>query len=115
MAHTLISQILGLGAQLIPSGGTTGQVLSKSSNTDYAVIWSTVTGGSGGGEPIFLGSPAYSISTTDISNWNSAYGWGNHALAGYLTSETDPVYTASPSYGITSTLISQLEYSIWMG
>jgi hypothetical protein len=24
------------------------------------------------------------------NDWNAAYGWGNHALAGYLTSETDP-------------------------
>jgi hypothetical protein len=26
------------------------------------------------------------ITTTNISNWNTAYGWGNHATAGYLTS-----------------------------
>ncbi len=25
-------------------------------------------------------------------NWNAAYGWGDHALAGYLTMETDPVF-----------------------
>lgn len=25
------------------------------------------------------------ITTTEISNWNTAYGWGNHASAGYLT------------------------------
>ncbi len=25
-------------------------------------------------------------SATDISNWNTAYGWGNHATVGYLTS-----------------------------
>jgi len=29
-----------------------------------------------------------SISTTNISNWNAAHGWGNHASAGYLKSET---------------------------
>ena len=27
-----------------------------------------------------------SITTTNVSNWNTAYGWGNHASAGYLTS-----------------------------
>jgi hypothetical protein len=26
------------------------------------------------------------FSSTNISNWNTAYGWGNHASAGYLTS-----------------------------
>ncbi|MHC1704760.1 MAG: beta strand repeat-containing protein [Tenuifilaceae bacterium] len=35
---------------------------------------------------------ANGITGTNITNWNTAYGWGNHALAGYLTSytETDP-------------------------
>ncbi|MGB2145973.1 MAG: pyocin knob domain-containing protein, partial [Vibrio toranzoniae] len=28
------------------------------------------------------------FSATDVSNWNTAYGWGDHASAGYLTSET---------------------------
>ena len=32
----------------IPVGGTTGQSLVKVSNTDYAVAWSTVSGGGGG-------------------------------------------------------------------
>ena len=37
-----------------------------------------------------------SITTTNISNWNSAYGWGNHASAGYLKAytETDPTVPA---------------------
>ena len=26
---------------------------------------------------------AYGITSTDITNWNTAYGWGNHALEGY--------------------------------
>ena len=34
---------------------------------------------------------AWDTSITDnSSNWNTAYGWGNHASAGYLTAETDP-------------------------
>ena len=37
---------------------------------------------------------------TKISNWDTAYGWGNHASAGYLTSfdittQTDPKYLRS--------------------
>jgi len=36
------------------------------------------------------------------TNWNTAFGWGNHALAGYLTSESDPVFSASVAFGITS-------------
>jgi hypothetical protein len=30
---------------IIPAGGTTGQVLAKSSGTDYALIWTTPSGG----------------------------------------------------------------------
>jgi len=44
---------------------------------------------------------ANGITSTNISNWNTAYGWGDHASAGYLTSytETDPAWTtASASY-----------------
>ena len=48
---------------------------------------------------------------TKISNWDTAYGWGNHASAGYLTSfdittQTDPKYlrsdTADTSTGLTT-------------
>jgi hypothetical protein len=36
-------------------------------------------------DPIFLASPSASILAGDISNWNEAYGWGDHGEAGYLT------------------------------
>ena len=32
--------------------------------------------------------------TDNSSDWDTAYGWGDHSLAGYLTTETDPVFTA---------------------
>jgi hypothetical protein len=54
-------------------------------------------------DPVFTASEAYGITSTDTSNWDTAYGWGNHASAGYLTTETDPVFTASEAYNITST------------
>ena len=37
-------------------------------------------------DPVFTASAAAGITSTNISNWNTAYGWGNHAAAGYLTS-----------------------------
>ena len=42
------------------------------------------------------------------ADWNTAYGWGDHASAGYLTSytETDPVFGAHAASGITSTNIT---------
>ena len=43
------------------------------------------------------------FSATNILNWNTAYGWGNHASAGYLTSETytahEDTSTLSGAYG----------------
>lgn len=42
--------------------------------------------------------------TDNSTNWDTAFGWGNHATVGYLTSftETDPIFTASPAFGITN-------------
>jgi hypothetical protein len=40
--------------------------------------------------------------TTNGANAVTAYGWGNHASAGYLTSESDPVFTAHLAYDITA-------------
>ena len=40
-------------------------------------------------DPVFAASPAGGITGTNISNWNTAYNWGNHASRGYLTSYTE--------------------------
>jgi hypothetical protein len=42
------------------------------------------------------------------TEWNTAFGWGDHSVEGYLTSytETDPIFSASPAGGITATNIS---------
>ena len=47
-------------------------------------------------DPIFTASPSAGITDTNISNWNTAYGWGDHSTEGYLKSftETDPIYTS---------------------
>ena len=54
-------------------------------------------------DPVFTAHPASGITTMNIGNWNAAYGWGNHAMAGYLTSytETVPIFGAHPASGIT--------------
>lgn len=91
-----------------PSAGTSGQVLT-SNGAGVAPSWSTPSGGSvtsvGLSVPTGLsvaGSPitssgtlavtfasGYSIPTTaSQTNWDTAYGWGNHASAGYLLSST---------------------------
>jgi len=59
-------------------------------------------------DPIFSASPAATITNTNISNWNTAYGWGDHSGAGYIKNytETDPIFSASPAATITNTNIS---------
>lgn len=79
--------------------GTTGGIYDDQ-NSDWLIQWTenagvrlyhnagqklttTSTGITIGGEIVTTGG--------NSTNWNTAYGWGNHASAGYLTSET---YTA---------------------
>ena len=37
-------------------------------------------------DPVFMSSAASNITNTNISNWNTAFSWGNHAIQGYLNS-----------------------------
>jgi hypothetical protein len=66
-------------------------------------------------DPVFTASEAYNITNTDTGNWDSAYGWGNHADEGYLKSETDPTFTASTAYGIDSTDVSNWDTAYGWG
>jgi hypothetical protein len=85
-------------------------VIGNAYITDLA--WGKITGA-----PAFLTSftetdptvPSHvkNITATQISNWDVAFSWGNHAAAGYLTSftETDPTVPAHVK-AITTTNIS---------
>ena len=42
-------------------------------------------------DPVFTASAAGGITGTNIANWNTAYGWGDHGSAGYLTAEADTI------------------------
>lgn len=48
-------------------------------------------------DPIYTASSWYST-TNNSSNWNTAFGWGNHASVGYLTSITSGQVTAALGY-----------------
>jgi len=63
-------------------------------------------------DPIFTASPAFGITSGNITNWNTAYGWGDHALAGYahldLPEETfTQKKTFAAELATTSTLTHQ--------
>jgi hypothetical protein len=77
-------------ADLGDSGCADGQLLSWNSDT---MIWECSEDNSGSAEetdPVFGASASSGITSADIDNWNTAFSWGNHAIAGYLTSEVDP-------------------------
>ena len=59
-------------------------------------------------DPVFTQHPANGLTNSDITNWNAAYSWGNHASAGYLTNftETDPIFLASAANSVTATNLS---------
>ena len=40
-------------------------------------------------DPVFQSSNAFWITSVNITSWNTAYGWGDHSLAGYLKNELD--------------------------
>jgi len=46
-------------------------------------------------DPVFAASPASGIILQNITNWNEAYGWGDHSTAGYLTAEADTLQTVT--------------------
>ena len=62
--------------------GTTGVLRKTGANTfvlDTAVYLTSFTET----DPVFTASPSFGITNTNITNWNSAFSWGNHASAGY--------------------------------
>ena len=56
-------------------------------------------------DPVFAASPAGGITGTNITNWNTAYNWGDHSTGGYLTSytETDTLASVTARGNTTTT------------
>lgn len=59
-------------------------------------------------DPVFLASAAAGITGTDITNWNTAFGWGNHASAGYALDANVVHLTGNESIGGTKTFTSDI-------
>ena len=59
----------------IHNGGSAG------TNADWSTIEAPVTET----DPVFTASAAFGIASGDITNWNTAFGWGDHSAAGYAT------------------------------
>jgi len=82
--------------------GSSGQVLKT--NADGTTSWAAA-GLAAESDPVYLVSPAVGITATHISNWNAAYGWGNHAglyrplsyVPAWSEITSNPISIASPS------------------
>ncbi|MXS71219.1 hypothetical protein GSF70_08315 [Flavobacteriaceae bacterium W22] len=83
----------------------------------------TTLAGYGITDAIPISHPVNGVNTTQINSWNSAFGWGNHAAAGYATSDfvnesmaqitaefINPDYPISASCKINTVIITE-EYT----
>ena len=87
--YALVAQSLAPDAVLSLS---TASVASGKFGDDRVQISTAVISGLGSmalagseADPLFVVSASSLIVAGDITNWDSAYGWGNHAAAGYAT------------------------------
>lgn len=71
------------GGSIVKTGGTSSQFLKADGSVDSNAYLTSET------DPVFTASPASGITSTNITNWDTAYGWGDHSSVGYLTSESD--------------------------
>jgi len=111
----------------ITTYGTSGQTIQTNGNGtfsyhtpfdyEFSSLLNTPTTVSGYGiaDAMTTAHDANVITSADISNWNTAYGWGDHSVLGYLTAETDPIFTASAAGGITATQVTNWDTAYGWG
>src|SRR6056300_1162612 len=87
-----------------------GYLTSETSHADVLVDGDFTTAGIMATD----GSGTYSIVTDNSTNWNTAYGWGDHSTAGYLTSFTETndltaavTWANVPDANVTATSVRQ--------
>ena len=100
----VIATTIGTTGDVTLGGGTTLTAPNIVATVECdATLLTAQSAAIGSGGMTVLGT----VTGPDATNWNTAYGWGNHASAGYLTSFTEADPTV-PSHvkGITTTNIS---------
>ena len=87
------------------SGGSDNLVMFKKTGGIGMRIWQQTWGSATAYSSYVDVWTTGDFSSTDVSNWNTAYGWGDHAEAGYLTdfsySETDTLSSVTSRGGST--------------
>ena len=57
----------------------------------------------------------FTYTPPDLSDYDTAFGWGDHSQAGYLTSESDPVFSASDAAAVTAAKIANWDTAYGWG
>jgi len=112
----------GTGATSVVYNDTLNTIVISSTDTTYTNL-SEFINDSGyltsftETDPIFLAHVSSGIVAQDITNWYTAFSWGDHSTQGYLTSftETDPIFTAHVSSGITALNITNWDTAFGWG
>lgn len=65
---TVGSELTALENKSVPAGGTSGQVLTKSSSTDYDFTWSTPGGGGGTAASVTYDNASSGLSATNVQD-----------------------------------------------
>ena len=68
-------------SSFIKTSGTSGQFLKADGSVDSSTYLTSFTET----DPIFVASAAHGITSTQISHWDVAYGWGDHSTYSYAT------------------------------
>lgn len=106
-SYDIINKVTSITNEAKP-GGITKEVTLLYINTSGAGTVTNVSAtspitSSGGSTPNISIASGYTMpTTTQVTNWNSAYGWGNHANAGYLTSLSGALLATGATTGATS-------------
>jgi len=84
--------------------GVNGSQLLTPDRRITSVAYALKAGSAPETEPLFTNSVAAAITSGQTNHWTTAFGWGNHASAGYLTNytETEPLFTNSAAHGIAA-------------
>jgi len=89
-----------------PSGGTNYTITGTSQllSVPYA-LYAKSTGTYTENDPVFVESPSNNITSANITNWNTAFGWGNHSglyrPISYIPAWTE--ITGKPSFAKVAT------------